>query len=229
MDKNQQLSIQLMQVFSLILVFCIGGIVVADGVFDKKIVPSEKPVITTSIQQITAPVTVPESKTEEKAPLPTPAKKIPPSVTLAVPFYMQAPDNKRVLPWTEACSEANIVLAAYYIQDKTLTKDQFKQDILTITKVQNKFFGTYIEIPIAELQTTYDRFYPNAGKTKIIENPTIQQIKEELAQGHVIISPSAGKILHNPYYLENPPRFHTLLIRGYDDKYFYTNDVGISR
>jgi len=41
---------------------------------------------------------------------------IPPSIQLDVPFYVQAPDNKRVLPWTETCEEASLVLAAYYIK-----------------------------------------------------------------------------------------------------------------
>ncbi|MBP7841056.1 hypothetical protein KA037_00015 [Patescibacteria group bacterium] len=126
---------------------------------------------------------------------------------------MQAPDNKRVLPWTEACSEANLVLAAYYIQNKVLTKDQFKKDILAMTKVQDKFFDTYIEIPMVELKKLYDRFYPKIGTSKIIENPTIEQIKEELSQGNIVIVPTAGKELNNPYYLEYAPRFHTVLIR----------------
>ncbi len=41
---------------------------------------------------------------------------IPPSIQLDVPFYVQAPDNKRVLPRTETCEEASLVLAAYYIK-----------------------------------------------------------------------------------------------------------------
>ncbi len=222
MDTHPSHSIKTMQTFSLILIFCIGGIVAGNAIFDKK-----------TSENIQAPeISIPAPVIDEpiiKEQTPVIKKTLPPSVTLGVPFYMQAPDNKRVLPWTEACSEANLVLAAYYMQNKKLTKDQFKQDVLTIVKVQKKFFDTYIEIPIAELQKTYDRFYPKAGKTKIIENPTIDQIKEELAQWNVIISPSAGKKLNNPYYLENAPRFHTLLIRWYDDKYFYANDVGISR
>ena len=164
-----------MQTFSLLLVFCIGGIVAGNSFFSKK--PSEN--ITTPEVVIPTPV-IEQALIEEQAPVKK--KVLPPSVTLGVPFYMQAPDNKRVLPWTEACSEANLVLAAYYIQDKPLTKDQFKKDILAMTKIQDKFFDTYIEVSMIELKKLYDRFYPKAGNSKIIDNPTIDQIKEELAQ-----------------------------------------------
>lgn len=225
MDKSQQTWLQLMQIFIAILVFCLGGIVVANEFFDTKIVPIQ---IHSQEKWQTLPAPVLKATTEQKD-TPVKEKPLPKSVNLHVPFYMQAPDNKRVLPWTEACSEANIVLAAYYIQDKILTKDEFKQQILMITKVQKKLFGTYIETPLEELKKTYDRFYPNIGHTKIIENPTILDIKKELAQWNIIISPSAGKKLDNKYYSDGGPRFHTLLIRGYDNKYFYTNDVGISR
>ena len=187
-----------MQIFTAILVFCLGGIVVANEFFDTTVVPLEnqKPKEQT---QNTIPIKTTNIPTTQNN-TPVQEKPLPKSVNLHVPFYMQAPDNKRVLPWTEACSEANIVLAAYYIQDKPLTKEEFKQQILIITKVQKKLFGTYIETPIEELKKTYDRFYPNIGHTKIIENPTIEDIKKELAQGNIVISPSAGKKLNNKYY-----------------------------
>lgn len=222
MDKQPSYSIKILQTFSLILVFCIGWVVVGNMFFDKEIIEGSLPT-----KEITTQPSVEQTIVEKKEPV---IKKVlPPSVTLGVPFYPQAPDNKRILPWTEACSEANLVLAAYYIQNKTLTKDQFKKDILAMTKVQEKFFDTYIEISMVELKKLYDRFYPKIGTSKIIDNPTIDQIKEELAQWNIVIVPTAGKELNNPYYLEYAPRFHTVLIRWYDDKYFYANDVGISR
>jgi len=65
---------------------------------------------------------------------------IAPAVTIAAPFFPQAPDNKRVLPRAEACSEANLVLAAYYIKGEKLTKNQFKKEIIDLTKIQEKAF-----------------------------------------------------------------------------------------
>jgi hypothetical protein len=71
--------------------------------------------------------------------------------------------------------------------------------------------------------------YPDFGSTKIIENPTIEQLKIELAQWHPIIAPFAGKELGNSNFTNGWPRYHMLVIRGYDDKYFYTNDVWTKR
>lgn len=149
----------------------------------------------------------------------------PPSVSLEVPFYVQAPDNKRTLPWTETCEEASLVLAAYYIKWTQLTKDQFKKDMLSLIDVEKKLFNTYIDTNILQLEELYNAYY-NDGTTKIIDNPTIQQIKEELAQWHIIVAPFAGRELNNPHFSGNGPRYHMLVIRWYDDTYFYTNDVG---
>ena len=41
---------------------------------------------------------------------------IPPSVHIHAPYYSQAPDGNRTLPWTMLCSEANLALAAYAIK-----------------------------------------------------------------------------------------------------------------
>ncbi len=150
---------------------------------------------------------------------------IPPSIQLDVPFYVQAPDNKRVLPRTETCEEASLVLVAYYIKWLSLTKEQFKQEMLALIEVEKKLFNNYIDNNIAELEKVYQSYYNN-GTTKIIDNPTISQIKEELAKGNIIVAPFAGRELKNPHFSGSGPRYHMLVIRWYDDLYFYTNDVG---
>lgn len=43
-------------------------------------------------------------------------KKLPPSVYIHAPYYSQAPDGNRNLPWSMLCSEANLALAAYGIR-----------------------------------------------------------------------------------------------------------------
>ncbi len=150
---------------------------------------------------------------------------IPESIQLDVPFYVQAPDNKRVLPRTETCEEASLALAAYYIKWLALTKEQFKQEMLALIDVEKKLFSNYIDNNIVELQQVYDSYY-NDGTSKIIENPTIEQIKEELAQWNIIVAPFAGRELNNPHFSGSGPRYHMLVIRWYDQTYFYTNDVG---
>ena len=152
---------------------------------------------------------------------------LPKTFNLGIPFYAQAPDGKWELPWKEACEEASLILGRYYLTDKTLSKSQFKEDVLAMTKMEEDMFGSYIDTTVAQTDELYRKFYSNA-KTKIIDNPTIVQLKKELAQGHPIVAPFAGKKLGNSNFTNGGPRYHMLVIRGYDEKYFYTNDVGTS-
>lgn len=127
------------------------------------------------------------------------ANTIPNAFSLDIPFYAQAPDGDRELPRKEACEEASIALAAYYIQDRKPSKNQFKEDIIALTKLEEDLFGTYIDTTITQTAELYNKFY-GIGTTKIIDNPTIDQIKTEIAQGHVIVAPFAGRELGNSYF-----------------------------
>lgn len=180
--------------------------------------PAQTPVENTSTQETIVPPQVVETTSAQEA-------TIPASINLDVPFHVQAPDNKRVLPRTETCEEASLTLAAYYIKGAALSKELFKQESLALIELEKKMFNTYIDTSIPQLEALYQAYF-NDGTTKIIENPTIQQIKEELAQGHIIVAPFAGRELNNPHFSGNGPRYHMLVIKGYDSTSFYTNDVG---
>jgi len=51
-------------------------------------------------------------------------------------------------------------------------------------------------------------------------------IKKEIAAGHPVIVPAAGKVLPNPNFTNGGPNYHMLLIIGYDQTDFITNDPG---
>lgn len=155
----------------------------------------------------------------------SPSAVVPKTFNLDIPFYAQAPDGNWELPWKEACEEASLILAQFYLTDTPLSKSKFKEDILAMTKLEEQLYGTYIDTSIAQTAEVYEKFYGTA-KTKIIDNPTIAQIKSELSKGHPIVAPFAGKKLGNTNFTNGGPRYHMLVIRGYDEKYFYTNDVG---
>jgi len=56
--------------------------------------------------------------------------QLPPGINLDIPFFSQAPDEDRSLPWKDACEEASITLAAYYLNDISPDKERYKSDIL---------------------------------------------------------------------------------------------------
>ena len=109
------------------------------------------------------------------------AADLPKEMNLAVPFFPQAPDEDRSLPRKEACEESSIVLAAYYLNGKKLTKAQFKEDILALVELEKQLFGDYVDTDVAQVAKLFEAFY-GIGTTEIIDNPTIEQIKAELVQ-----------------------------------------------
>jgi hypothetical protein len=122
--------------------------------------------------------------------LPPIERKLPPAVQIYAPYYSQAPDGNWKLPWSMLCSEANLVLAAYAVTGKPLSKEQFKKDMLAMIPVQEKAFGTYFSIPMRDLKSVYDTMYPDAGRSRILENPSIEDMKQQLAKGNLIIAPT---------------------------------------
>jgi hypothetical protein len=44
---------------------------------------------------------------------------VPATFNLDIPFYAQAPDGNWELPWKEACEEASIILAHYFLADRS--------------------------------------------------------------------------------------------------------------
>lgn len=65
---------------------------------------------------------------------------------------------------------------------------------------------------------------------KIINNPTIDDLKKYLSQDIPIIVPANGKTLYqeNKHFKEGGPYYHNLVILGYDDNQqkFTVHDVG---
>lgn len=149
---------------------------------------------------------------------------LPESINLEIPFYAQAPDGNRDLPRKEACEESSITLAAYYLNDKELSIEKFKEEVLSIVDLENEMFGKYIDTSVSETKEVFDEFY-GIWESKIIDDPTIDELKYELSQGHPIVAPFAWKLLWNSNFTSWWPRYHMLVIKWFDDTYFYTNDV----
>ena len=168
----------------------------------------------------------PSSTQLEKSKVSDTQNILPPSVQLDLPFYAQAPDANRNQPRQDACEEASIILPAYWLNKKPLSKERFRQDILNLVSLQNQMFGSYVDTTIAQTQQLYDTYY-GIWTTKILHDPTEHDLRRELAYWHPIVAPFAGKLLGNPNYSNWGPRYHMMVLVGYDhDWYFITHDVG---
>ncbi|MGB2111138.1 MAG: hypothetical protein ACPHY8_04730 [Patescibacteria group bacterium] len=122
------------------------------------------------------------------------SQEIPESINLKVPFYSQAPDGNWSLPWKEACEESSVVLAYAFLQEKELTKQTFKSEVLEIVELQKELLGKFIDTSMAETAQFLEEYYDYTDY-QIIDNPGLEDIKSHLSQGHPIIAPFAGKKL----------------------------------
>jgi hypothetical protein len=191
----------------------------------KSDVPVSRPSLEERIQQ--AEETVAELSTQDGAET-VDKKPLPPTINLDVPFYPQAPDADWNLPWQEACEEASQTLAYYYAVNQELSKEEFKERILGLVDWQVERFGSYIHTTIDQMAEVF-RDYFGFENFRVVENPTIEDMKRELAKGNIIVAPFAGKMLGNPFYSGEGPYYHVMVIKGYDQKNFIVNDVGTRR
>jgi len=165
--------------------------------------------------------------------------ELPKEVNLDMPFFPQAPDGDWSQPWQDSCEEASVLLAYYYATGKNPTKDEFRNDILTLVDWQNENFGSYKDTDAEQtakmIESNFEfKTLPTGRqvknlKLKIIEDPSVEEMKWELLKKHVIVAPFAGRQLHNPFYSNEGPYYHMMVIKGYDEKNFITNDVGTRR
>lgn len=147
-----------------------------------------------------------------------------------VPFTSQAPSKDWSEPYQNACEEANIIMAMYWVRNTSLSKDEAKKEILSLVEFQTKNYGYYENTSTIDTAELLKQFY-QYEKVEIKNNPNLDDIKKELALSWIVIVPVNGQILNNPYYTPPGPLHHMILIKGYDDKTqeFITNDAGTRR
>lgn len=167
-----------------------------------------------------------EESESEPASIPEPT--LPLKINLDVPFYPQAPDADWGMPWQEACEEASLVLAYYYLKDLPLSKVKFKEEIRGLVAWQNEKYGDYIHTEVSKMAEMLKGHF-GYENFEVLENPSIEDMKKALAAGHPIVAPFAGRLLANPFFSGQGPYYHVIVIKGYDGENFITNDVGTRR
>jgi len=184
------------------------------------VAPVVEPVVAPIVDQVENDIAVEPQSGPQLGPLS--------EINLDVPFFPQAPDGHWGLPWQEACEEASAILAYYFATGNPLTPELFKKELNGLFDWENKNFGDYKDTTI-EQTAQMIRGYWGFDHLKIIEDPTVDQIKEALAEGNPVIAPFAGRDLKNPFYSNQGPYYHMMVIKGYDAKNFITNDVGTKK
>ncbi|MCK4968091.1 MAG: C39 family peptidase [Candidatus Aenigmarchaeota archaeon] len=153
---------------------------------------------------------------------------IPKKINLTVPFTCQAPFANWDDLHNEACEEASILMLHHYLQSTELTPQQADQEIISLVNWQKENWGGHNDLPISKVAQLLTDFY-GYDNVQVKYQFSLEDIKQELVLGHPVIIPVAGRQLPNPYYKTPGPLYHYLLIRGYQNGQFITNDSGTKR
>jgi hypothetical protein len=145
-----------------------------------------------------------------------------------VPFLVQAPLAVWDELYNEACEEAALIMAKYWQSEKKLDKETGNQEILNAVAWQEQNWGGHYDLSTEYIRKLGREYFglPKIYYTQVRE---INDLKRELSKGNLVIVPTAGRLLNNPYYTTPGPAYHALVLTGYQEGKFITHDPGTKR
>ncbi|MCX6741054.1 MAG: C39 family peptidase [Candidatus Parcubacteria bacterium] len=153
---------------------------------------------------------------------------VPDKFLLTVPFTSQAPFGVWDPVHNDACEEAALIMAKSWVDGHLLNATIADKEILEAVAWEAKTWGQQYELT-AERMATLGKDFLGLKNIKIFAGLTTNDMKSQLSQGNLILVPVAGRLLGNPYYRQPGPIYHILVIKGYNEQEFITNDAGTRR
>ena len=149
--------------------------------------------------------------------------EIPQELTLTVAFAQQAPFANWDVLHEEACEEASIIMVNKYFVHESLNETIMETEIQKLIGWEGDN-GYSVDLTAQEATDILNNHF--GLKAQLSTEVTPDKIKYELAQENLIIVPAAGRLLGNPNFKVPGPIYHMLVIKGYSDSEFITNDPG---
>ncbi len=154
---------------------------------------------------------------------------LPTETTINVPFTSQAPSGDWSEPWQNACEETSIyMIASFYAGDEIKQADAIThiREILAVKKTDLTVSKDESLQSIAQLIDALGLPW----KTEIVYDPSVEDLKTELAQNNPIIVPVYAPALSSTYSAAEGADYHVIVLTGYDDTdgVFIINDPGRS-
>jgi len=153
------------------------------------------------------------------------------ATNLSMPFSMQAPSSQwGVQPWEDACEETVTLLVDLYYKGHgqyTLEKTFAENRIMHIVNLENMYLGFNKDTNADQMARIINDFFP--WEATVVENPTLQAIKNEVDEKRPVIALFHGVSVNNPHFDGEGPDYHTAVIKGYDDQKqeFITMEPGV--
>ncbi len=153
-------------------------------------------------------------------------------LNLEVPYIYEAPDNKWIGPWKNACEEASMAMVEnYYLGNLNVSIAQAKNFMYAMFINQNAIWGSNADSDAKRTVRLINDY--TVANAQIIDNPAVEDIKKELQQKRPVISMHYGFDLKNPNIPFVPASrggtsYHMVVITGYNDENqeFIVNDTG---
>ncbi len=206
---------------------------VATNTEEVRPIPAVKILTTTpKVDDPTSDMRINTTSPEAVAPTSTPTNptptSLPASINLPVPFTSQAPEKKWDQPWQDACEEATILMMDAYYKGYGLSPLFAKDELIKmVVAEEERGWGLSIEIEkIRQLMQEYGSYDTSKWRLRIVENPTVEDLKRFIANRQPVLVVADGRVLDNPHFRNGGPEYHTLIIRGYTPTHFISNDPG---
>lgn len=149
--------------------------------------------------------------------------QIPNQFQLNVAFVQQAPFGNWDAIHEETCEEASMIMADKYFRKQALNETIGEQELQKIIKWEVDG-GYQVDLTATETVKVLNDYYGLSAR--LSRDVSVDRIKYEIFKGNLVIIPAAGRELKNPNFKAPGPIYHMLLIKGYNDREFITNDPG---
>lgn len=194
--------------------------IIAGGVFCWRFWENKKN-ISAVVQEQAAAAAIPapeknvvtKEKIKEKILTTTTTPDSAPPFNLAIPFISQAP----TLNWDkfheDYCEEAALLMAAAFLQKQNLTVAEQEIALAKMRDWEIKTFGFFESTTVVETARVAREYL--GLKTRVLENPNWEEIRTAVAAQKIVLLPTNGKLLKNPYFKNGGPLYHMLVVRGF--------------
>lgn len=119
-------------------------------------------------------------------------------------------------------------MAMSWARDTVITPEKARQEIIAISDYELANHNVYLDTSAQDTVDWIFKGYYGYQNIELVYDISIEDIKNQLKKGSIVIVPINGQELHNPYYTQPGPLRHKVVIVGYDpdSRKFITNDPG---
>lgn len=150
----------------------------------------------------------------------------PTSLMIQIPFAPQAPFANWDPLHQEACEEMSLIMVHHFLAGTPLSLEEAETEVQAMVAWERE--RSYADdVTVADLGVIASSLY--GYRARVLTDVSAETLRQELARGNPIIIPVAGRALKNPFFSGEGPFYHMLVVTGYTDDGFITNDPGTKR